>query len=191
MAPRAERYWKYFDARFAALGYADYLGALEELRAENPADRQGWEFSFFFMDFEFSRILYPGALAVLERFATWGPTVILSDGDAVFQPHKIRNSGLWKAVDGRVLIYIHKEKQLANVVECYPADHYVLVNDKLRILTAAKKAWGKRVTTVFPRQGHYAHDPKILAENPAADVTVEHIGELDRYDLAALVAAAG
>jgi hypothetical protein len=128
-------------------------------------------------------------LDVIERFNTWGPTVILSDGDVIFQPRKVQRSGLYEAVDGRVLIYIHKEQQLDDVEKRYPARHYVLVDDKLRILTAVKKVWGSRLTTVFPRQGHYAHDSLALAAYPAADITVEHVGDLVRYDLPELLAA--
>jgi hypothetical protein len=108
----------------------------------------------------------------------------------VFQPRKVQRSGLWQAVEGHALIYIHKERELNDVAERYPADHYVLIDDKLAILTPAKRAWGARLTTVFPRQGQYAHDPKILAANPPADVTIEHIGDLLTYDLPTLLAAA-
>jgi len=127
---------------------------------------------------------------VLERFRGWGPTVILSDGDAVFQPRKIERAGLQEAVDGNVLIYIHKERELDDVEQRYPADHYVLVDDKLRILTAVKRVWDRRVTTVFPRQGHYAHDPRELASNPPADLRVNRVGDLLAYELSALLRAA-
>ena len=123
--------------------------------------------SFYLLDYPFADRLYPGSLDVIEHLGTWGPTVILSDGDVIFQPRKVQRSGLYEAVEGRVLIYIHKEQQLDDVEKRYPARHYVLVDDKLRILTAVKKVWGSRVTTVFPRQGHYAHDPKALATLPA------------------------
>jgi hypothetical protein len=128
---------------------------------------------------------------VIERLNGFGQAVILTDGDVVFQPRKIERSGLFDAVEGRVLIYIHKEQELDDVERRYPAEHYVLVDDKLRILSAVKKAWGSRLTTVFPRQGHYARDPKILAENPPADITIERIGDLANYDLPALLQAAG
>ena len=117
----------------------------------------------------------------------WGTPVILSDGDAVFQPRKVERSGLWQAFDNRVLIYIHKEEELDDVARLYPAGHYVMIDDKLRILAAVKKIWGKRVTTVFPKQGHYALDPKALAEYPAADIELAEIGDLLKYDLAALL----
>jgi FMN phosphatase YigB (HAD superfamily) len=134
--------------------------------------------SSYLVDYPFANRLYPGSLDVLERFRSWGPTVLLTDGDVVFQPRKVERSGLFEAVDGHVLIYIHKERELDDVVARYPAAHYVLVDDKLRILTAAKRAWGDRVTTVFPRQGQYAVDPAVLADFPPADVSVERIADL-------------
>jgi FMN phosphatase YigB (HAD superfamily) len=183
------RYWALFEQLRAELGYADYLGALQRYRLEFPRDLRLLTVSAFLVDYPFANRLYPGSLDVLERFRGWGPTVILSDGDVVFQPRKVRRSGLAEAVDG-VLIYVHKERELDDVEQRYPAEHYVLVDDKLRILTAVKRAWGPRVTTVFPRQGHYAHDPEILATHPAADLTIERIGDLVDYDLSALRARA-
>jgi FMN phosphatase YigB (HAD superfamily) len=188
-AERRARYWAHFEALRKELGYADYLGALQRYRLEFPRDPHLLNASAFLIDYPFANRLYPGSLDVLERFRAWGPTVILSDGDVVFQPRKIQRAGLGEAVDG-VLIYVHKERELDDVEQRYPADHYVLVDDKLRILSTIKRAWGGRVTTVFPRQGHYAHDPEILAANPAADLTVEHIGDLVDYDLSTLRARA-
>jgi FMN phosphatase YigB (HAD superfamily) len=185
-AERTHRYWGLFEKRRSALGYADYLGALQRYRAENPRDPNFLEISFFLLDYPFADRLYPGSLSLVERLRTWGPTAILSDGDVVFQPRKIQRSGLFEAVEGRVLVYIHKERELDDVEKRYPARHYVLVDDKLRILTAVKRVWGFRVTTVFPRQGHYAHDPEILARYPPADVMIECVGDLLRYDLSAL-----
>jgi FMN phosphatase YigB (HAD superfamily) len=185
---RADRYWAIFEKRRAELGYADYLGALQRYRAENPRDPNFLQISFFLLDYPFADRLFPGALSVIERLHTWGPTVIMSDGDVVFQPRKIQRSGLLERVDGRVLVYIHKEEELDDVEERYPASHYVLVDDKLRILTAVKKVWGSRVTTVFPRQGHYAHDPEALAGCTPADITIDSIGELLRFDLPTLLA---
>ncbi len=183
------RYWALFEQLRAERGYADYLGALQRYRLEFPRDLRLLAVSGFLVDYPFANRLFPGSLDVLERFRRWGPTVILSDGDVVFQPRKVERSGLAAAVDG-VLIYVHKERELDDVEQRYPADHYVLVDDKLRILTAVKRVWGPRVTTVFPRQGHYAHDPETLATNPAADLTVERIGDLVEYDLSALRACA-
>jgi FMN phosphatase YigB (HAD superfamily) len=188
-AERQERYWVIFESLRAELGYADYLGALQRYRAENPRDPHLLAVSSFLVNYPFANRLYPESLDVLEHLAAWGPTVILSDGDVVFQPRKVEQSGLFDAVERRVLIYIHKERELDDVERRYPAEHYVLVDDKLRILTAVKAAWRARVTTVFPRQGHYAHAPDV-AGFPPADVTIERIGELLRYDLQAVLAAA-
>jgi FMN phosphatase YigB (HAD superfamily) len=187
---REERYWAIFEALRAELGYADYLGALKRYRREYPRDPHLLMLSSFLVNYPFATRLYPESLDVIEHLAAWGPTVILSDGDVVFQPRKVECSGLLDAVERRVLIYIHKEQELEDVERRHPADHYVLVDDKLRILTAVKRAWGRRVTTVFPRQGHYAHAPEV-ASCPAADVTVDRVGELLRYDLTTLLAAAG
>jgi hypothetical protein len=141
------------------------------------------------LEYPFADRLYTDAMRVIGQLGEWGPTVILSDGDVIFQPRKVLRSGLYDVVDGRVLIYIHKEQQLEDVEQRYPAEHYVMVDDKLRILTAMKRTWGDRVTTVFPRQGHYALDPKLLAEFPPADISIDHIGDLLRYDLAELLDA--
>jgi FMN phosphatase YigB (HAD superfamily) len=188
-ANRQERYWVLFEQLRRELGYADYLGALQRYRIENPRDPQLLMVSSFLVNYHFANRLFPGALDVIEKLNSFGPTVILSDGDVVFQPRKVERSGLHDAVEGRVLIYIHKEEELADVEQRYPAEHYVLVDDKLRILTAIKKAWGKRLTTVFPRQGHYAHDPKALATYPPADITIERIGDLVQFELDALLGA--
>jgi FMN phosphatase YigB (HAD superfamily) len=183
-----DRYWAILEQLFNELGYRDYLGALQRYRVEHPNDIHLLSMSSYLVDYPFANRLYPGALDVLERFRSWGPTVILSDGDVVFQPRKVERSGISEAVDGHVLIYIHKEDALDDVQRRYPADHYVMVDDKVRILTAMKKAWGERVTTVFPRQGKFAHDAAVLASNPPADVTVERISDLLEYDLPGLLA---
>jgi FMN phosphatase YigB (HAD superfamily) len=178
-----ERYWEIFEELRAQLGYADYLGALQRYRLEHLDDPQLLRISFFLLDYPFASRLYPGALAAVARLSALGPTVILSDGDVVFQPRKVQRAGLWDAVGGRVLIYLHKEQMLADVERRYPGAHYVMIDDKLRILAAVKRAWSARVTTVFPRQGHYALDPRELAAWPPADVTLECIGELGSFDL--------
>jgi FMN phosphatase YigB (HAD superfamily) len=183
-----ERYWAIFEELRKELGYADYLGALQRYRVEHPHDTHLYEVSAYLIDYPFANRLYPGSLDAVAHLSAFGPTVVLSDGDVVFQPRKVRRSGLFEAVEGRVLIYIHKEQELAEVETLYPAEHYVLVDDKVRILASIKKAWGKRVTTVFPRQGHYAHAADV-ASYPPADITVEQIGDLVGYDLAALLAA--
>jgi len=179
-----DRYWTILEALFAELGYRDYLGALQRYRTEHPQDVRLMAMSSYLVDYPFANRLYPGALDVLERFRAWGPTVILSDGDVVFQPRKVERSGIEEAVDGHVLIYIHKEKELADVEQRYPAQHYVLVDDKPRILAAVKDVWRDRVTTIFPRQGQYARDAK--AYRPA-DLTVERIGDLLSHDLPELL----
>jgi FMN phosphatase YigB (HAD superfamily) len=173
-----DRYWKILEALFEELGYRDYLGALQRYRIEHPTDVRLLGMSSYLVDYPFANRLYPGALEVLNRLRTWGQTVILSDGDVVFQPRKVERSGINEAVRGHVLIYIHKEEALADVERRYPADRYVMVDDKLRILAATKKVWGDHVTTVFARQGKFANDPEVLAAYPPADVTVERIGDL-------------
>ena len=183
-----ERYWTILEDLFAELGYRDYIGALQRYRMEHPHEVELLSMSSFLMDYPFADRLFPVALEVLKRLRSLGPTVILSDGDVVFQPRKIEHAGLSDAVDGRVLIYIHKEEALDDVERRYPAEHYVLVDDKLRILTAVKKIWGDRVTTVLPRQGQYAHDPNVIAVCPPADQTVERIGDLLDHDLPGLLA---
>jgi FMN phosphatase YigB (HAD superfamily) len=184
-AGRADQYFEIFELLRAELGYSDYLGALQRYRIAHPRDPHLLAVSSFLINYPFANRLYPGSLDALEHAAALGPTVILSDGDVVFQPRKVERSGLWDAVEGRVLIYIHKEHELDDVERRYPAEHYVLVDDKIRILTAVKKIWGARLTTVFPRQGHYALAADV-ASYPAPDVTIERIGELAALDLAAL-----
>jgi hypothetical protein len=159
---------------------------LQRYRVEHPYDTHLLEVSSYLIDYPFANRLYPASLDAIEHLATFGPTVILSDGDVVFQPRKVNRSGLFEAVEGRVLIYIHKEQELEDVERRYPASHYVLVDDKVRILAAVKKTWGERVTTVFPRQGHYAHSADV-ASYPPPDITVERIGDLVEYDLATLL----
>jgi FMN phosphatase YigB (HAD superfamily) len=182
-----ERYWTIFEQLRSELGYAEYLGALQRYRLEHPRDSHLLTVSHFMVNYPFANRLFPNALDVVEHVKQWGAAVILSDGDVVFQPRKIERSGLFEAADGNVLIYVHKEQELDDVERRYPAAHYVLIDDKLRILSAVKERWGARVTTVFPRQGHYAHDVQALATYPPADVRIERIGELLRYDLAALL----
>ena len=175
---RAQHYWALFEQLRTELGYADYLGALQRYRLEHPRDPRLLSVSKFLVNYPFANRLYPNSLDAIEHVKQWGPVVILSDGDVVFQPRKVDRSGLHEAVDGHALIYVHKEHELADVEERYPAAQYVMVDDKLRILAAIKKIWRSRVTTVFVRQGHYALDPKILAACPAADLSIERIGAL-------------
>lgn len=184
---RQQCYWEFFEQLRSELGYADYLGALQRYRLAYPRDPGLLTVSHFLVNYPFATRLYPDSLDVIEHVQQWGQAVVLSDGDVVFQPLKIDRSGIWEAVDGKVLIYIHKEQELDEVEKHFPAAHYVLIDDKLRILDAVKKIWGAKVTTVFPRQGHYAHDPKVLASYPPADVSVDRIGDLLNYDLARLI----
>ena len=173
-----DRYWEILRALVDELGYTDYLGALERYRLEALHCPKLLLMSSWLVDYPFADRLYPGALNVVNHVQQWGPAVVLSDGDAVFQPRKVDRSGLWRAVDGRVLIYIHKERELADVERLYPAARYVLIDDKLRILAAVKEIWGTRVTTVFPKQGHYALDPQAVATYPPADIALAKIGDL-------------
>jgi FMN phosphatase YigB (HAD superfamily) len=182
-----DRYWAILEDLFVELGYRDYLGALQRYRVEHPKDMQLLSMSSFLVDYPFANRLYPGSLDVLAQLRNWGPTVLLTDGDVVFQPRKVQRSGLSEAVNSHVLIYIHKELALADVEARYPAEHYVLVDDKPRILAAVKDAWGDRVTTVFPRQGQYAQDAKAIASFAVPDVTVDRIGELLDFDLGRLL----
>src|ERR1700751_1686325 len=173
-----DRYWTILEQLFAELGYRDYLGALQRYRVEHPRDIHLLSMSSFLVDYPFANRLYPQALDVLEQFRRVGPTVILSDGDVVFQPRKVERSGLAEAVEGHVLIYIHKELSLDDVERRYPAERYVLVDDKPRILASVKKFWGSRVIPLLPRQCHYGLYAKAIASFAAPDVTVERIGDL-------------
>ena len=186
---RQRQYWEIFEELRNELGYADYLGALQRYRVDHPREPHLLEVSSYLINYPFANRLFPGSLDALEHVGAFGPTVILSDGDVVFQPLKIHRSGLFEAVDGRVLIYIHKENELDDVELRHPAAHYVLVDDKVRILAAVKERWGSRLTTVFPRQGHYAYAPDA-ARHPAPDVTIERIADLTSYDMPALLDAA-
>jgi len=177
-----DEYWKIFEELRTELGYADYLGALQRYRLEGMNDPRFLRMSSFLVDYPFAGRLYPKALDVVRHLDGLGRSVILSDGDVVFQPRKVQKSGLWSAVDGRVLIYVRKEQMLHTVEKLHPATHYVMVDDKLRILAAMKNIWGNRLTTVFPRQGHYALDPAITKAFPPADISIDHIGDLLDYD---------
>ena len=190
-AASAEHYWVHLETLRSELGYVDYLGALQRYRrdaeAEAPDAQRLLQAAGFLIEYPFASRVYPRAFDAVAHLGRFGPTVILSDGDVVFQPRKVQRSGLWDAVEGRVLIYIHKERMLDAVQRHYPARHYVIVDDKLRILAAMKAQLGARLTTVFPRQGHYAFDPAEIAKHPAAaELTVEHIGDLVDVELARL-----
>lgn len=188
-ATREQQYWTIFEQLRRELGYVDYLGALQRYRLEFPRDPHLLTVSRFLVNYPFAERLFPQALEVVRHVRPWGKAVILSDGDVVFQPRKIDCSGLLEAVEGNVLIYIHKEEELEDVERRYPADHYVLVDDKLRILAAVKARWGTRVTTVFPRQGHYATEPEALRTFPPADLSIERIADLLSLDRDTVLAA--
>lgn len=183
----ARHYWDIFERLREELGYADYLGALQHYRTEHPHEVGLLTISHFLANYPFANRLFPDSIDVIEHVRQWGTAVILTDGDVVFQPRKVERSGLSEAVDGRVMIYVHKEMELEDVERHYPAEHYVLVDDKLRLLTAVKKIWGTRVTTVFVRQGHYAANAKNLADYPPADISLGRIGDLLQYDLPLLL----
>jgi len=190
-AERAHRYWELFEQIRSELGYADYLGALQRYRIEYPRDPQLLAVSYFLINYPFANRLFPSSIDAVEHVAQWGPAVILSDGDVVFQPHKVSRSGLYDLFQGNVLIYVHKEHELNDVEQRYPSNHYVIVDDKLRILAAVKKIWGSRVTTVFVKQGHYAYDAKAIAQYPPADISLDRIGDLQHVDLYTLRGARG
>jgi FMN phosphatase YigB (HAD superfamily) len=179
---RCNHYWQNFEDLRSELGYADYLGALQRYRVENPYDSHLLAVSTYLINYPFANRLFPNSLDVLEYCRKFGKVVILTDGDVVFQPRKIERSGLFEAVDGNILIYIHKEHELKDVERRYPAERYVFVDDKLRLLTAFKEIWGEKVTTVFPRQGHYALDEKEISKYPPADFSIERIGDLMSLD---------
>ena len=174
---RRQEYWEMFEALRKELGYADYLGALQRYRLRYPRDSQALIVSSFLVNYPFANRLFPESLDVVEQARQWGPAVILSDGDVVFQPRKVERSGLLDAVDGNVLIYVHKERELDEVERRYPAERYIAVDDKLWLLHAMKKYWGPRVTTVWPKQGHYAIDERVRTI-PPPDVSIDRIGEL-------------
>jgi len=187
----AVRYWELFEQLRKELGYADYLGALQRYRLERPRDPGLLAVSHFMINYPFANRLFPESLDAVVHAKSLGRAVILSDGDVVFQPRKIERSGLNEIFEGQVLIYVHKELELDDVEAKYPATHYVMVDDKVRILAALKKHWGARVTTVFPRQGHYALDATEVVKYPKPDITIERVGELQKYSLEEILAAAG
>jgi hypothetical protein len=184
---RSSRYWEIFEQLRGELGYADYLGALQRYRVENPYDSHLLAVSTYLVNYPFANRLFPNSLDVLEHFKQYGQVVILTDGDVVFQPRKIERSGLFEAVDKNILIYIHKEQELNDVKRRFPARRYVLIDDKIRILTAIKRSWGERVTTVFPKQGHYAMDENEVAKYPDADIAIDTIGDILSLEIDKLV----
>ena len=186
---RQQRYWEILETLRAEIGYVDYLGTLQRYRAEYPHNASILKISLYLINYPFANRLFPNSLDVIDHVKQWGTAAILSDGDAVFQPRKIECSGLWDAVEGNVRIYVHKERELADVEKKLPGDHYVVIDDKLKLLTAIKEQWKDRVTTIFPKQGHYAHDPKNQAAYPPADISIERIGDLLDFDLPRILSA--
>ena len=187
---KCERYWRIFEDLRSEVGFADYLGALQRYRAVYPYDMHLLSVSKYLIEYPFANRLFPNSIDAIRHVQQWGLAGLLTDGDVVFQPRKVERAGLYDAVQGQVLIYIHKEKALADVQAHYPAAHYIIMDDKLHLLAAIKKIWRGRVTTVFVRQGHYARDPKILSSVGPADLTIERIGDLLDYDQDQLVGAA-
>jgi FMN phosphatase YigB (HAD superfamily) len=183
---RQQEYWEIFEALRKELGYADYLGALQRYRAKYPRDSNVLSVSQFLINYPFANRLFPESLDVVDRARAWGPTALLTDGDVVFQPRKVERSGLLESVDRNILIYVHKEQELDDVEARYPARQYIVVDDKLWLLTAMKRRWGARVTTVWPRQGHYVTDERV-ATLPPPDVTLNRIGEMLSWTLGALL----
>jgi FMN phosphatase YigB (HAD superfamily) len=182
-----KRFWAIYEEQRAKHDYADFLGTLERFRLEHLNEPRVLNLSNWLMGYAYSDKLYPEALAVMRHVGRWGLPVILTDGDGVFQPYKLKQAGLWEAFEGRVLDYIHKEQELDAVAHAYPARHYVVVDDKIRVLDAIKTAWGDHVTTVFVRQGHYALDPKATAGDPPLDMTLDCIAELKHHEFSALL----
>jgi FMN phosphatase YigB (HAD superfamily) len=178
-----QRYWEIFEELRRELGYADYLGALQRYRVERPREPHLLQISLYLLHYPFAERVYPRAFDVIRRLRESGPVAILTDGDVVFQPRKVERSGLWEAVGGEVLIYIHKEQMLDDVERRYPARRYVMVDDKLRVLAAMKQVWRERLTTVFVRQGHYAHDASQVTPYPPADFTVDAIGDVSNLPI--------
>ena len=177
-ADAARKYWEIYENLREKLGYADYLGAIQRFRLECDDELRAQDLAAFLLDYDFAARLYPGALDAIAHLAQFGACVVLSDGDVVLQPRKINVSGIADAVQGRVLIYVHKERMLDDVARHFPATRYVMVEDKLRVLDGMKRQWRDRLTTVFVRQGHYAHDPAALKEYPPAQIALDGIGEL-------------
>lgn len=181
----SERYWKAYESIRAQSGHADFLAAFQRCWEESDCDPRWLSAAELLLDYPFADRLYPGALEVLRHVSVFAAVSIVSDGDAVLQPRKIRRADLWQAVAGRVLIYQDKQQRLPDIARRFPARHYVMVDDKLDVLDHMKSAWQEHVTTVFPRQGHYAHDPGHTRDLPAADITVAHIRDLLELDLEA------
>ena len=180
------RFWAIYEEQRKKHIYADFIGTLERFRLEHLHDPKALRLSLWMMHYPFADRLFPDALAVVRHVSQWGLPVVLTDGDGVFQPYKLERSGLWNAFDGRVLGYVQKDQELEAIAQAFPARHYILVDDKLKLLNAVKGIWGNRVTTIFVKQGHYANDPNVLASEPVADVSVDRVAELMMHDFSTI-----
>ena len=182
-AAARERYFSIFAELRERLGVADYLASLQGFRAGLDDDPRLLQMSDFLLEYPFATLVYEPAFAAIAHLRTLGTPVILSDGDVVFQPRKIERSGIWDAVEGRVMIYVHKERALDRVQQRYPAAHYVMIDDKPNLLAAMKTVLGPKLTTVFVRQGHYARAPGSDAVAPRPDRAIAGIGDLRNFQL--------
>jgi FMN phosphatase YigB (HAD superfamily) len=182
-AAGCDRYWMIYEKLRDEFGYADYLGALQKFRVGREDDPELLQMSAFLLEYPFAQRLYPQALEAIAHLHTLGLPVVLSDGDVVFQPRKVQRSGIWDAVAGRVLIYMHKQRELAAMQRRYPAPHYVMVDDKPQLLEAMKQSLGTKLTTVFVRQGHYALQSAGTAIDPPPDLVIERFGEMTGFNL--------
>jgi len=181
-AEAAKTYWEIYETLRQKLGYADYLGAIQQFRLGCGDELRAQDLAAFLLEYDFAARLYPGALDAIAHLAQFGTCAVLSDGDVVLQPRKVSVSGIADAVEGRVLIYVHKERMLDDVARRFPAKHYVMIEDKLRVLDGMKRQWRDRLTTVFVRQGHYANDPAALKEYPPAQIALNGIDGLSGLD---------
>jgi len=190
-AEAAKTYWNLYEALREKLGYADYLGAIQQFRLECDDEVRAQDLAAWLLSYPFADRAYPGAFDAVAHLSQFGECVVLSDGDVVLQPRKIEASGIAHAVQDRVLIYVHKERMLDDVARRFPAQHYVMVEDKLRVLDGMKRRWRERLTTVFVRQGHYANDPAARKEYPPAQIELGGIRELCNLDAGAFVSPSG
>jgi len=182
-ASERARYWEIFARLREQLGLADYLAALQAFRSGLDDHPDLLAMSEFLLEYPFAARLFPRALDAVAHLSTLGRPVVLSDGDIVFQPRKIQRAGIWDAVAGRVMIYLHKERVLDHMQQRYPARHYVMVDDKPNLLAAMKSTLGSRLTTVWVRQGHYALAAESKSVDPAPDMIIERIGDLMSHTL--------
>jgi len=175
-----ERYWSLHKKRWAEFGISDYLGTMQQFRQGLQNDPSLLQMSSFLLDFPFGDLLYPHALEVVKHMRSLGPASALSDGDMVFQPRKLQHSGIFDAFHGNALIYEHKQHELDLLQQRFPAQRYVMIDDKPNILADMKKVLGDRLTTVFVRQGRYAADasPELRS---APDMKIDAIADLLRY----------